>query len=127
MNLADRSLALVDLALRRRFAFISLAPRFGGRWREWVIKQCGVDANLAHHIERRIAELNTVLADDERLGKQFQVGHSYVTPSETLEEGTTRDWFIRVVESEILPLLDEYWVDTPASAQEAAANLLAGW
>ncbi|MFJ2466751.1 McrB family protein [Pseudomonas sp. NPDC087615] len=127
MNLADRSLALVDLALRRRFAFISLAPRFGGRWREWVIKQCGVDANLAHHIERRIAELNTVLADDERLGKQFQVGHSYVTPSETLEEGTTRDWFIRVVESEILPLLDEYWVDTPASAREAAANLLAGW
>ncbi|WDG52375.1 McrB family protein [Pseudomonas chlororaphis] len=127
MNLADRSLALVDLALRRRFAFISLAPRFGGRWREWVIKQCGVDADLAHHIERRIAELNTVLADDERLGKQFQVGHSYVTPSEMLEEGTTRDWFIRVVESEILPLLDEYWVDTPTSAQEAAANLLAGW
>ncbi|MNC66683.1 hypothetical protein D3C75_1171080 [compost metagenome] len=50
-----------------------------------------------------------------------------MTPSEMLEEGTTRDWFIRVVESEILPLLDEYWVDTPASAQEAAANLLAGW
>ena len=127
MNLADRSLALVDLALRRRFAFISLTPRLGGRWRKWVTTQCALDADLAHHIETRMTELNTVIADDERLGKQFQIGHSYVTPSEMLKEGTTRDWFIRVVETEILPLLDEYWVDTPASAQEAAANLLAGW
>ncbi len=127
MNVADRSLALVDLALRRRFAFISLTPRLGDRWRKWVTTQCAVDADLAHHIETRMAELNTVIADDERLGKQFQIGHSYVTPSEMLKEGTTRDWFVRVVETEILPLLDEYWVDTPANAQEAAANLLAGW
>lgn len=82
------------MALRRRFAFISLTPRLGGRWRKWVTTQCSLDADLAHHIETRMTELNTVIADDERLGKQFQIGHSYVTPSEMLKEGTTRDWFI---------------------------------
>lgn len=127
MNVADRSLALVDLALRRRFAFISLTPKLGERWRQWVITQCAVDPDLAHHIETRMTELNTLIADDERLGKQFQIGHSYVTPSDMLKEDATRDWFIRVVNTEILPLLDEYWVDEPVSAQKAAANLLADW
>ncbi|RMT66872.1 hypothetical protein ALP29_00113 [Pseudomonas syringae pv. avii] len=127
MNVADRSLALVDLALRRRFAFIGLTPRLGDRWRKWVIEQGGVDAGLVQDIEGRMGELNAKIAEDERLGKQFQIGHSYVTPSELLDEGTTREWFIRVVETEIAPLLDEYWADTPASAKEAVVNLLSGW
>jgi 5-methylcytosine-specific restriction protein B len=127
MNIADRSLALVDLALRRRFAFIGLTPRLGNRWRKWVIEQAGVDARLAQDIEQRMAQLNAKIAEDDRLGQQFQIGHSYVTPSNLLEAGTTRDWFIRVVETEISPLLDEYWADTPARAKEAVANLLLGW
>ncbi|MDH4867557.1 AAA family ATPase [Alcaligenes nematophilus] len=127
MNIADRSLALVDLALRRRFAFVGLEPRLGQVWREWVVKECAVDPGLVADVERRIAELNEQIAADARLGKQFRIGHSYVTPAHRLEAGDTKKWFQQVVETEIGPLLDEYWFDAPDEAQKAIARLTQGW
>jgi 5-methylcytosine-specific restriction protein B len=127
MNIADRSLALVDLALRRRFAFVGLEPRLGQVWREWVVKECAVDPGVVADIERRIAELNDQIAADARLGKQFRIGHSYVTPAHRLEVGDTKKWFGQVVETEIGPLLDEYWFDAPDEAQKAIARLTQGW
>ena len=127
MNIADRSLALVDLALRRRFAFVGLEPRLGQVWRDWVVKDCAVDPGLVADIERRIAELNDQIAADARLGKQFRIGHSYVTPAHRLEAGDTKKWFQQVVETEIGPLLDEYWFDAPDEAQKAIARLTQGW
>ena len=127
MNIADRSLALVDLALRRRFAFVGLEPRLGQVWREWVVKECAVDPGLVADIERRITELNDQIAADARLGKQFRIGHSYVTPAHRLEAGDTKKWFQQVVETEIGPLLDEYWFDAPDEAQKAIARLTQGW
>ena len=127
MNIADRSLALVDLALRRRFAFVGLEPRLGPVWRDWVVKECAVDPALVADIERRITELNDQIAADARLGKQFRIGHSYVTPAHRLEAGDTKKWFQQVVETEIGPLLDEYWFDAPDEAQKAIARLTQGW
>ena len=127
MNIADRSLALVDLALRRRFAFVGLEPRLGQVWRDWVVKDCAVDPGLVADIERRIAELNDQIATDARLGKQFRIGHSYVTPAHRLEAGDTKKWFQQVVDTEIGPLLDEYWFDAPDEAQKAIARLTQGW
>jgi len=128
MNIADRSLALVDLALRRRFAFIGLEPRLGSAWRNWVVKECNVDPALAASIEHRIAELNDqIAADTTRLGKQFRIGHSYVTPAYRLEPGDTRKWFQQVVETEIGPLLDEYWFDAPDEARKACSRLTQDW
>jgi 5-methylcytosine-specific restriction protein B len=127
MNIADRSLALVDLALRRRFAFVGLEPKLGNAWREWVIRECNVDPELVVDIERRIVELNNQIASDARLGKQFRIGHSYVTPAHRLEAGETKKWFQQVVETEIGPLLDEYWFDAPDEAQKACARLIQGW
>jgi len=127
MNIADRSLALVDLALRRRFAFVGLEPRLGQVWRDWVVKECAVDPGLVADIERRVAELNDQIAADARLGKQFRIGHSYVTPAHRLEAGDTKKWFQQVVETEIGPLLDEYWFDAPDEAQKAIARLTQGW
>ena len=127
MNIADRSLALVDLALRRRFAFVGLEPRLGPAWRNWVVSACGVDEALAADIERRIAELNEQIAADARLGKQFRIGHSYVTPVHRLDAGGTRRWFQQVVDTEIGPLLEEYWFDSPEEARQATARLLQGW
>ncbi len=100
--------ALVDLALRRRFAFVGLEPRLSLVWRDWVVKECAVDSVLVTDIERRIAELNEQIAVDARLGKQFRIGHSYVTPTHRLEVGDTKKWFQQVVDSEIGPLLGEY-------------------
>ncbi len=127
MNIADRSLALVDLALRRRFAFVGLEPRLGTAWRDWVVKECAVDPALVADIEHRIGELNDQIAADARLGKQFRIGHSYVTPAHRLEAGDTKKWFQQVVETEIGPLLDEYWFDAPDEAQKACARLIQGW
>ena len=127
MNIADRSLALVDLALRRRFAFVGLEPRLGPVWRDWVVKECAVDPALVADIERRIAELNDQITADARLGKQFQIGHSYVTPAHRLEAEYTKKWFQQVVETEIGPLLDEYWFDAPEEAHKAIARLTQGW
>ena len=127
MNIADRSLALVDLALRRRFAFVGLEPRLGKVWQEWVTTKCGVDTGLVHEIEERITKLNAEIEMDSRLGKQFRIGHSYVTPAHPLTAGQTHKWFSVVVETEISPLLEEYWFDSPTDATKAVSQLLKGW
>lgn len=125
MNIADRSLALVDLAFRRRFAFVGLEPRLGEAWRRWVTEKGGVDPALVDDIERRIVALNAQIG--EAFGRQFEIGHSYVTPTARLEPDATREWFRQVAETEIGPLLDEYWFDAPKSARDAVEKLLQGW
>lgn len=127
MNIADRSLAMVDLALRRRFAFANLQPRLGLAWREWVTTACGLDLALVSDIEQRIFNLNERIGADARLGKTFRIGQSYVTPAHRLESGGTRDWFRDMVETEIAPLLEEYWFDAPDEAERATTQLLQGW
>lgn len=127
MNIADRSLALVDLALRRRFAFVDLEPRLGATWREFVVRERAVDPAMATEIDRRISDLNRSIAAHPRLGKQFRLGHSYVTPTDRLEPGATRQWFQDVVQTEIGPLLEEYWFDAPDEARKVCERLLEGW
>jgi len=127
MNIADRSLALMDLALRRRFAFIDLEPKLGKTWRDWVVAERAIDSNLAADIEKRILALNEQIAADARLGKSFRIGHSYVTPPYALEAGETQAWFRQVVETDIGPLLEEYWFDAPGEAQKAIEHLKQGW
>jgi len=123
MNVADRSLAIVDLALRRRFAFVDLEPRLGPAWRAWCSER-GLDDKLLSLIEARISALNLEIASAVSLGAQFRVGHSYVTPDAKVADGTA--WFRARVETEIGPLLDEYWFDAPERAKEAKAKLIAG-
>lgn len=127
MNLADRSLALVDLALRRRFAFVGLEPKLGPAWLKWVVERCDMDSALALQIEQRFLELNQKITSDAKLGKHFQLGHSYVTPTSQLEKDATRKWFRQVVETEIGPLLEEYWFDAPEEAKKACERLLKAW
>lgn len=124
MNVADRSLAIVDLALRRRFAFVDLEPRLGDAWRKWCSER-GLDETILSEIEARIAALNLEICATVSLGPQFRIGHSYVTPDmdERVTDGNA--WFRARVETEIGPLLDEYWYDVPGRAKEARAKLLA--
>lgn len=126
MNIADRSLALVDLALRRRFAFVDLEPRLGSAWKGWVGKNYGIDGGFLDEIERRILALNEQITADPSLGRQFRVGHSYVTPPVGSPIADARRWFIHVVNTEIGPLLDEYWFDAADKAQEARRRLAEG-
>lgn len=124
MNVADRSLAIVDLALRRRFAFVDLEPRLESAWRAWCASR-GLDDTMLAEIEARIGALNARIASAVSLGPQFRIGHSYVTPDidETIRDGPA--WFRAKVETEIGPLLDEYWYDDREAAKAARAELLA--
>ena len=125
MNIADRSLAIVDVALRRRFAFVDLEPRFGAAWRSWCASR-GLDDALCSEIKTQIDVLNAEITASKSLGPQFRIGHSYVTPDmeETVRDG--RAWFRAKVDTEIGPQLDEYWYDASETAKAARGKLLAG-
>jgi len=126
MNIADRSLALVDLALRRRFAFLTLEPQFGEAWRRWCIERCGFDPEDVSLIEERLTGLNQDISEDRSLGSQYRIGHSYVTPPDGVSIGSASAWFRQVVETEIVPLLQEYWFDAQDKADQARKRLLVG-
>jgi 5-methylcytosine-specific restriction enzyme B len=125
MNIADRSLALVDLALRRRFAFVELEPCFNAAWRSWVLKKTSMSPELIEDFSRRVAELNATIEADPSLKRQFKLGHSFFTPRDG-EAADPITWFRGVVETQVGPLLEEYWYDRLELARDAKAKLLEG-
>ena len=126
MNLADRSLALVDIALRRRFAFFDLEPAFNETWLDWVRERFSETPGFAASIKQRIDALNSEIARDSNLGDQFRIGHSHFTPAPDATIGEPREWYKDVVQTEIAPLLREYWFDNESRAQEETEKLTAG-
>lgn len=127
MNIADRSLALVDLALRRRFAFVTLEPTLNELWRAWCGERSGMPTDAITLVKQRIDELNDEIENDRSLGPQYRVGHSYVTPPAGLMAENVESWFGNVVRTEIVPLLEEYWFDAPDKVKAAKHKLLAGF
>ena len=127
MNVADRSLALVDFALRRRFSFINLEPSLGDSWIDWVEENSGIGREILVDIQERLTILNEKIVTDSNLGRQFQVGHSFVTPPAGEKVSDASVWFRQIVETEIYPLLEEYWFDDPDKALEARNSLLGGF
>jgi len=123
MNTADRSLAMVDYALRRRFGFVSLEPAFGRDPFSAFLLDAGVDEDVVKLIEDRMGELNQAIREDRNLGRGFEIGHSYFVPSAD-EESLDEAWYRGVVHTEIVPLLREYWFDAPGRVDEFAEKLL---
>ena len=123
MNIADRSLALVDLAFRRRFAFVNLEPEIGGRWSTWMRTNHPGQEAIINQIQARMLLLNDDIANDSQLGPQFRIGHSYVTVGSNPGPSNLTGWFNSTIESEIVPLLDEYWYDQPERTKDQAAKL----
>ena len=123
MNTADRSLAMVDYALRRRFRFVTLKPEFSSdTFRKFLVDQ-GAEPTLIEKIVDRMAALNTQIADDTKnLGPGYQIGHSYFCPRDGIRPDDA--WFRRVVDSEIVPLLQEYWLDDDRKVQRQRQALL---
>jgi 5-methylcytosine-specific restriction enzyme B len=127
MNIADRSLALVDLALRRRFAFVTLETMLNDSWINWCSQQAGLEKHAVTKIRDLMNELNEEIASDRSLGAQFRIGHSYVTPALGEKIGDPAEWFRQIVETEIGPLLEEYWFDNPDQAASSTRKLLEGY
>lgn len=117
MNTADRSLALMDYALRRRFAFFDFAPAFESDG----FKSYLTDKNN-QKLEKLVSEvvaLNRAISTDESLGDGFRIGHSYFCTDKDI----TDKWLKSVVEFEIIPLLKEYWFDEPSKVRDWSASL----
>ena len=117
MNTADRSLAMIDYALRRRFAFFEMKPAFESEgFREY---QYGLENDKFNKLIDCVISLNQRIADDESLGEGFCIGHSYFCDIEEIKENTLTD----IVEYEIIPLLKEYWFDEPSKVKEWSDRL----
>lgn len=125
MNLADRSLGIIDLAFRRRFAFENLQPQIGKPWKRWVSSHIASGTQFLDAVRDNVTEVNTVISEDTNLGPHFQIGHSFITPpqNEFIQDYTI--WYRSVVRSELEPLLDEYWFDDAKTAGTMKARLLA--
>lgn len=111
MNIADRSLALVDFALRRRFAFFTLDPNFSEKWLSYMIKKTGLNSKLLEEIKERMNELNEFIAQDRMLGSAFAIGHSYLTHHRAIPKSEGLVWYQNIIDTEVKPLLEEYWFD----------------
>ena len=125
INLADRSLATMDYALRRRFVFVTLHPQYeSDRFRHWLLER-SMKPELVDLIIARMAELNRQIREDPLLGENYQVGHSYFTPRGDNFAALDWNWYRSIVRTEIVPLLKEYWFDHLKKAQDAERMLLA--
>ena len=125
MNTADRSLSLVDYALRRRFTFASLSPKFESDGFAKALEDAGASPSIVRKIRERMGALNKMISEDARnLGAGYCIGHSYFCPG-VLKSNLDESWYKEVIESEIKPLLEEYWVDEPGKVKEQVEHLLA--
>lgn len=119
MNTADRSLGMLDYALRRRFAFVELRPAFDsdgfGEYR------ASLDDTLFDALVRVVESLNRAIAEDESLGEGFRIGHSYFCDMDADTCDATA--LSSIVEYELVPMLREYWFDEPAKVEEWARKL----
>ena len=122
MNTADRSLAMVDYALRRRFAFVTLEPALDSpAFAAWLKERSASDELIAR-IRAKVGALNAVIEKERDLGPGFRIGHSFFCPP----DGHTPDeaWYREIVAGEIQPLLEEYF-DSRERVAKLVAELLA--
>ncbi len=107
MNTADRSLAMIDYALRRRFSFFEIEPGFDSEG--FVKYRRSLGSETLDLLISKIQELNNEISLDRSLGKGFCIGHSYFCG----QTECTDEWLRTVVDYDILPMLGEYWFDDP--------------
>ena len=125
MNTADHSLSLVDYALRRRFAFLALDPGFSEKAFTTHLGNHGVNpAQIRHVIDHMEALNQEIEKDDTNLGKGYRIGHSFFTPTAPVPD--FQKWFQSIVRYEIMPLLEEYWIDDPKMVQQFRITLTEG-
>ena len=121
MNTADRSLAVVDYALRRRFAFINIIPSYNEKFKKELLN-LGVDEGIIDQIIIKITALNNEISKDPNLGLGFNVGHSYFC---NVPKGSGDiDWYNGIIRHELAPLLEEYWFDSYDKSRSEIERLL---
>lgn len=119
MNTADRSLAMIDYALRRRFSFFEMEPGFNSDG--FKAYQDSLQNETFNALIEQIIDLNREIKTDDSLGEGFRIGHSYFCGQETC----TEEWMKSVIYYDIIPMLQEYWFDDKQKVQRWE-NILIG-
>ncbi len=119
MNTADRSLAMIDYALRRRFSFFEVEPGFDSEG--FIHYQNGLNNETLNELVNKVKDLNREISLDKSLGKGFCIGHSYFCGRDIC----TEEWLHSIVDYDILPMLSEYWFDD-ANKLQRWENILQG-
>lgn len=119
MNTADRSLAMIDYALRRRFSFFEVEPGFDSEG--FIHYQNELNSETLNELVSKVKDLNREIASDKSLGKGFCIGHSYFCGRDVC----TDEWLHSIVDYDILPMLSEYWFDDTNKLQRWE-NILQG-
>jgi len=123
MNTADRSIAMVDYALRRRFSFFDIHPQIESeKFNEFLTKQ-GVEKKIIKLIKKNLSIVNKKISSEvNNLGKGYQIGHSYFCPRVSGKYG--KEWYNRIIKYDVEPLLREYWFDNPSEVDRFVENLI---
>lgn len=117
MNTADRSLAMIDYALRRRFSFFSMKPGFKSEGFKKYQEQ--LNHELFNDLITTICKLNEAIVMDESLGSGFEIGHSYFCGCNQV----SKEWLKAIVNYEIIPMLEEYWFDNKQKVDDWSKDL----
>ncbi len=117
MNTADRSLAMLDYALRRRFSFYEMKPAFDQK--QFVEYRMNLNSSKFNNLIDCVKELNDVIARDNTLGEGFCIGHSYFLELTSVNDKKLNN----IVEYELIPLLKEYWFDDPSKVRDWSEKL----
>lgn len=118
MNTADRSLAMIDYALRRRFSFFEMKPGFDSEGFKKYLDD--INDEQLNKVISAVQELNKTIAEDSSLGNGFCIGHSYFC---NLDSGNLQ--LGNIVEYDIIPMLREYWFDNDEKFREESQKLKA--
>lgn len=120
MNTADRSLAMLDYALRRRFIFIDIEPAFNKPQFREDLESKNIDKDLINKIIEKFIKLNETIKSDKTLGKGYTIGHSYFCNIKNLNKEDYED----IINYEIAPTLRKYWFDNEDKAEKEIKELL---
>lgn len=119
MNTADRSLAMLDYALRRRFGFVEMKPGFDTDGFKKF--QSELHSEKLDKLINCVKTLNEEIASDDSLGEGFCIGHSYFCDLKA-DDVTDRDLY-SIIENELIPLVKEYWFDETDKVRKWSDNL----
>ena len=119
MNTADRSLAMIDYALRRRFSFYDMEAGFDTRSFKDYINN--IQNEYFEHVIHSVQDLNHVISNDNSLGKGFCIGHSYFCNLSS--EDCSNEILSNIIEYDIIPMLKEYWFDNEDKFNKQAEKL----
>ncbi len=103
MNTADRSIAIVDYALRRRFAFCPIEPELGESFKAFLCSE--LSKEFVDNVCNKLNRVNSIIRESPSLGRGLEIGHSYFCQISSVDD--EGEWWKSICKYELFPYLQE--------------------